>query len=249
MARLGAWSATHLRAVLVLWLIVLTVFGAFAPQVEHALAGAGWQDSTSQSVKARAMIQKDFSGLGATALQVVIVDHHGPIATDPAAQSVLTKVSALLHANRSVSAVVAPKAGVSLSADGTTGVVSAGASGDANTMVRAADALAAPLGRLSRPGISVTLTGDSALWANFNSANRSAMLRSEMLSWPVKIIETALSFDQSPFSETRPPGFHVSRGSSSGSGHLGVVEVHAHPRGCTGHGAAGLAEFPRDFRR
>ncbi len=194
MARLGAWSATHLRAVLVLWLIVLTVFGAFAPQVEHALAGAGWQDSTSQSVKARAIIQKDFSGLGATALQVVIVDRHGPIGTDPAAQSVLTKVSALLHANRSVSAVVAPKAGVSLSADGTTGVVSAGASGNANAMVRAADALAAPLGRLSRPGISVTLTGDSALWANFNSANRSAMLRSEMLSWPVTMIILVIAF-------------------------------------------------------
>ena len=77
MARLGAWSATHLRAVLLLWLVVLIVFGAFAPQVEHALAGAGWQDSNSQSVKARALIHRDFAGLGATALQVVIVDHHG----------------------------------------------------------------------------------------------------------------------------------------------------------------------------
>ena len=95
MARLGAWSATHLRVVLLLWLFVLAVFGAFAPQVEHALAGAGWQDSTSQSVQARAVIQRDFGGLGATALQVVIVDHRGPIATDAAAQSVLTKVSKL----------------------------------------------------------------------------------------------------------------------------------------------------------
>jgi len=194
MARLGAWSATHLRAVLLLWLVVLIIFGAFAPQVEHTLAGAGWQDSTSQSVKARAIIQRDFAGLGATALQVVIVDHHGPIATDAAARSVLTKVSKLLHGDPRVSTVVAPQPGVSLSRDGRTGVITAGAAADANAMVRAADALAEPLGRLSRPGISVTLTGDSALWANFNSANRSAMLRSEMLSWPVTMIILVIAF-------------------------------------------------------
>jgi len=72
--------------------------------------------------------------------------------------------------------------------------VTAGAAADANVMVRAADALAGPLGRLSRPAISVTLTGDSALWANFNSANRSAMLRSEMLSWPVTMIILVIAF-------------------------------------------------------
>ena len=40
----------------------------------------------------------------------------------------------------------------------------------------------------------MTLTGDSALWANFNTANRSAMLRSEMLSWPVTIIILVIAF-------------------------------------------------------
>ena len=61
-------------------------------------------------------------------------------------------------------------------------------------MVRAADALAGPLGQLSRPGVSVTLTGDSALWANFNTANHSAMLRSEMLSWPVTMVILVIAF-------------------------------------------------------
>jgi RND superfamily putative drug exporter len=193
MARLGTWSAT-LRAVLLIWLAVLAVFGTFAPQVEHALAGAGWQDSTSQSVRARAIIQRDFAGLGATALQVVIVDHNGPIATDSAARAVVAKVSALLRADPRVSTVVAPKPGVSLSANGRTAVVTAGAAADANAMVRAADSLAGPIGALSRPGISATLTGDSALWANFNSVNRSAMLRSEMLSWPVTLIILSIAF-------------------------------------------------------
>ena len=81
--RLGAWAAGHFRRVLIGWVLVVLVFGIFAVHVDNALAGAGWQASNSQSVAARAIIEKDFSGLGATALQVVIVDHHGPIASDP----------------------------------------------------------------------------------------------------------------------------------------------------------------------
>jgi RND superfamily putative drug exporter len=173
---------------------VLVLFGAFAPQIEHALAGAGWQDSTSQSVKARQIVQADFRGLGATALQIVVVDQRAPLATDPAAQAVVARAASLLRADPRVSIVVPPQSGVSLSANGRTGVITAGANADPNGMVRAADALAGPIHQLSRPGISVNLTGDSALWADFNAVNRSAMLRSEMLSWPVTLIILVLAF-------------------------------------------------------
>ena len=194
MARLGVWTATHLRAVLVSWALVLVLFGALAPQVQSALAGAGWQDSTSASVAARNLIQKNFAGLGASALQVVVVDRNGPLATDPAAQAVITRATQQLRADRRVSTVVPPQPGVSLSPDGRTGIITAGAAADTNAMVKSAESLAGPLGRLGSPGISVTLTGDSALWANFNSANHSAMMRSEMLSWPVTMVILVVAF-------------------------------------------------------
>jgi len=187
LARLGRWTASHFRAVLLVWLVVVGTFGVFAVRVEHALAGAGWQDSSSQSVRARNVVQRDFAGLGSTALQVVVVDHNAPIASSPAGQQVVTEVARTLRANPDVSTVTLPQPGLSLSHDGRTAVVTAGAAADPNAMVQAADALNGPLSRLARPGVSVTLTGDSALWANFNNANRSAMLRSEMLSWPVTI--------------------------------------------------------------
>jgi RND superfamily putative drug exporter len=194
LARLGAYTATHVRGVLVAWAIVLVAFGVFAPRVEHALAGAGWQDSTSQSVEARTIIDRSFGGLGATALQVVVVDHRGPLTEDPAGRAVLASVTRLLRANHAVADVVPPQPGLSLSANGRTGIVTAGAAAGPNTMVRAADQLAQPLARLGRDGITVTLTGDSALWANFNAANRSAMLRSEMLSWPVTVAILVIAF-------------------------------------------------------
>ena len=193
-ARLGAWAATHFRRVLIAWVLVLLVFGIFAVHVENALAGAGWQASNSQSVAARAIIEKDFSGLGATALQVVIVDHHGPIASDPKAQAAVVKATNVLRSDPRVSTVVPPQAGVSLSRDGRTAVITAGSAANSNKMVQAADSVQPKLAALSSSGVSVTLTGDSALWANFNTANRSAMLRSEMLSWPVTIIILVIAF-------------------------------------------------------
>jgi RND superfamily putative drug exporter len=194
LARLGCWSGTHLRVVLVGWLLVLGVFGAFAPQVESALSGAGWQDSGSQSVKARNLIAKDFHGLGSTALQVVIHDSAAALASDPAAQAAINQATRLLQADSRVSTVAAPQLGVSISKDGRTAVIQAGAKADSNAMVRAADALTGPITALSSKTISVNLTGSSALWANFNKVNLSAMLRSEFLSWPVTILVLALAF-------------------------------------------------------
>ncbi len=40
-ARLGGWSTGHFRVLLVGWLVVVGVLGAFAPRVESALSGAG----------------------------------------------------------------------------------------------------------------------------------------------------------------------------------------------------------------
>ncbi len=194
MARLGAWCATHVRTVSIGWLLVLIGLGVFAPKVESALAGAGWQDSGSQSIAARHIIQRDFAGLGSTAIQAVVVDHDGPIASDPAARRAVAGVSALLRSDPRISTVVAPQPGVSLSRDGRTGIIQAGAAADSNAMVRVVDGLQSRLQDLSSGPVSVQVTGSSALWSDFNKVNHSAMMRSEMLSWPVTLAVLALAF-------------------------------------------------------
>jgi RND superfamily putative drug exporter len=194
LTRLGAWSGSHFRIVLITWLLLLGGFGAFAPQVMSALSGAGWQDSTSSSVRARDVIAKDFSGLGSTALQVVVHSSSGQVATDKAASKVVASVTAILKADPRVSTVVSPKPGMSISKDGRTVIIQAGARADANGMVRAADDLTKPLTRLSTKTVSVNLTGSSALWSNFNKVNHSSMIKSEILSWPVTILVLVLAF-------------------------------------------------------
>ena len=194
LARIGVWSAGHVRAVLGIWLLIVVGFGAFAVKVDSALAGAGWQDSASQSVAARQIIARDFAGLGSTAIQVVVVDRNAAIADDPQARQVIARASALLRSDSRIATVVPPQRGVSLSADGRTGVIQAGAAADPNAMVRAVGDLQSGLRALATPTVSVQVTGSSALWSEFNAVNHAAMMRSEMLSWPVTLIVLVLAF-------------------------------------------------------
>ncbi|HEX4733703.1 MAG TPA: hypothetical protein VH247_04770, partial [Thermoleophilaceae bacterium] len=70
--RLGRWTATHFRAVAAAWVVVAVGLGVFAPRVETALSGAGWEATGSESVQARQLIDKNFNGLGSYGQLVVV---------------------------------------------------------------------------------------------------------------------------------------------------------------------------------
>ena len=61
-------------------------------------------------------------------------------------------------------------------------------------MVAAADDLKGPLAATAAPGVQVNLTGAAGMWSDFNEANRDAMLKSELLSWPVTMAILVLAF-------------------------------------------------------
>jgi RND superfamily putative drug exporter len=162
-------------------------------RVETALSGAGWQDSGSQSVQARALIQANFAGNSSSALMVVV---HSPTltATDPPFASAITRSGALLRADHRIASVTPPASGSTISADGHTAIITGGAAADPTAMVRAADALKGPLSRAGSTQVTVSLTGASGMWSDFNTANRNAMMRSEFLSWPVTLAILVLAF-------------------------------------------------------
>jgi putative drug exporter of the RND superfamily len=191
---LGRWAADHVRAVAIAWAVLAVALGAFAPKVESALSGAGWQANGSESVQARALIQRNFAGLSSSALMVVV--HSQQLTSrDHGFRQTVSRVEQILRANSHVRSVVPPHAATSISADGHTAVVMAGAKGDATAMVAAADQLKSKL-RAAGGGaaVSVSLTGASGMWSDFNTANRNAMLKSELFSWPVTMVILVLAF-------------------------------------------------------
>ena len=191
--RLGQYAATHFRVVVIAWLVIAVVLGFFAPRVETALSGAGWETTGSQSVQARQLIDKKFKGLSSYGLMTVLYSPTKTVGTPPF-QAAVANVERTLRADAAVSTVIPPTAGVSISRDGHTAIVQAGAARDSNAMVVAADRLKAKLSALSTAGVQVHLTGASAMWSDFNAANRSAMLKSEVISWPVTLLILLVAF-------------------------------------------------------
>ncbi|MFE5326081.1 MMPL family transporter [Embleya sp. NPDC056575] len=192
LGRLGVLAAGRLRLVAVLWLALVAGLGAFAPQVTSALAGAGWQANGSESVEVRDLAQAHFGGNASSALQVVVAADR-PV-DDPSVRAVVDRATVLLRADSRIAEVIPPQSGVTISPDGRTAILLAGARADTNDMVRAADDLKRPLAALSGGGVEVSATGASVLWSDFNKANHDAMIKSEMLSWPVTLAILVLAF-------------------------------------------------------
>ena len=191
--RLGRWTTDHLRLVAITWAVIAVALGVFAPKVETALSGAGWQANGSQSVQARQLIQRNFSGLSGSALTVVVHSRR-QTASSPAFRATVLRVEQALRQNHSVASIVPPAAGRTIAADGHTAIVTAGAKGDPTAMVAAADALKSKLAAAGADGVQVSLTGASGMWSDFNTANRTAMMKSELYSWPVTLVILTLAF-------------------------------------------------------
>ncbi len=191
--RLGRFAARQPRWVFVAWAVIAVGLGALAPKVETALSGAGWQANGSESVAVREQVDRAFAGGGAYALQVAV--HSSQLtATEPAFRATLRRSERLLAADPAVSRVIPPRPAVSISRDGHTAVIRAGAARDPNEMVAAANDLKGPLAATAADGVEVNLTGAAGMWSDFNEANKDAMLKSELLSWPVTLAILVLAF-------------------------------------------------------
>ena len=181
--RLGRWTAGHVRLVVIVWAVVAVGLGALAPKAEHALSGAGWEASGSESLAARKAIDASFAGQGGYALMVAV---HGTGNLD----TTVAEATRILESDSRVSTVAPPQ----VSQDGRTVLLSGGAAASPTEMVRAADDLKGQLADLSSGSTTVSLTGAPGMWSDFNEANKSAMMKSEVISWPVTMAILVLAF-------------------------------------------------------
>ena len=193
LGRIGRWAAAHRRAVALAWVGIAVCLGVLAPRAEHALSGGGWQADGSESVQARRLIERHFDGQGSYALQVVVSSPRHNSAS-PAFRATVDRAVGLLRRDPAVGVVRPPRAGVSIAPNGRVAVVRGGAAAGPDEMVRASSRLRSQLKDAAGPGIEVSLTGSPALWSEFNEKNKAAMLRSEVISWPITLAVLAVAF-------------------------------------------------------
>jgi RND superfamily putative drug exporter len=175
------------------WVGVAVCLGVLAPRAEHALSGGGWQADGSESVEARRLIDRHFDGQGSYALAVVVSSRTHNYGS-PAFRATIGRVEGTLRRDPAVGAVRPPRAGESIAANGRVAIVRGGAAAGTTEMVRAAGRLRDRLHAAAGPGVDVALTGSAGLWSEFNEENKTAMMRSEVISWPVTLAVLAVAF-------------------------------------------------------
>ncbi len=191
--RLGRFAASHRRGVFAVWVVIAVGLGFLAPRVETALSGAGWQANGSDSVKVREQLDKQFGGASSYALQVAV--HSSTLSSeDPAFRKTVASVEKTLAGDSAVRAVVPPQPGSTISQDGHTAIVVGTAAENPNNMVAAANDLKSKVADVAAPGVETNLTGAAGMWSDFNEANREAMMKSELFSWPVTLAILVLAF-------------------------------------------------------
>jgi RND superfamily putative drug exporter len=162
--RLGRWTAGHGRIVVIAWAVIAVGLGALAPKAEHALSGAGWEASGSESAAVREAIDASFAGQGGYALMVAV---HGTGNLD----ATVAEATRILESDSRVSTVAPPQ----VSQDGRTVLLSGGAAASPTEMVRAADDLKGQLADLSSGSSTVSISAAPGRWSEFNEANKCAM--------------------------------------------------------------------------
>ncbi len=191
--RLGRWTSDNFKVVAIIWLLIAVGLGFFAPKAEHALSGAGWEATGSESLETRQLIDQQFGGMSSSSLMVVVHSNDATFGT-PSFDATVDEAATVLKGSDDVSNVVLPSKKSWVSRDGHTAVIQAGAASDSNQMVRAADDLKEELAAIGTEGTTVSLTGASGMWSDFNQANKEAMMKSELISWPVTLLILVLAF-------------------------------------------------------
>ena len=110
LGHLGIWVTNHAKLVTITWLLAIVGLGAFAPQVEHDLSGAGWQANGSESVEARELAREHFGGNASSAIHVVVHSSGGPV-TEGEGAEILAGVTRLLEDDPRIADVVQPMPG------------------------------------------------------------------------------------------------------------------------------------------
>ena len=195
-ARLARFSARRRKTVMLVWLVATLLAAPLALTLTGALSGAGWEAQGSTSVKVRNELRRDFPQLGAEAA-VVVYRQADPVSEDAAGLEALVEdLQGAPGAADVVDPMSRPAEAGLVSPDGTTVLIPVrlDAGTDAELPV-AAERLIDHVDELSIPdGAEAEVTGEWAVWSDFNASNEAALHKAELLSGIPTVILLLVAF-------------------------------------------------------
>jgi RND superfamily putative drug exporter len=178
------------------WAFVMVAATPFAMQFEDTLSGAGWDVAGSDSQHARQLIERE---LPQTFPQnLVAVYHSDDLTADDATYADAVDASlSRVEADSEVAGIVSYfNTGNRrlVSEDGATTYAVVGLNAGEDEAANIAPDLIAALRQNPPDGMQVDVTGQAAMWADFNRVNKESMLKGELMAWPAVMIVLILAF-------------------------------------------------------
>jgi len=193
LAALGRLTFRRRRRVLALWLVVTIAAAPLAVGLLPALSGAGWDPQSTVSEDVREELRRDFPELGAEAA-VVVYQQEVPVRDDPAGlERLVGALEGAPGAERVVDPLALPPDSGLVSPDGRTALVPVPLEGEDDAdLPESAEEL---IGYVEDLDVGVAeVTGEWAVWSDFNTSNEEALHRAELLSGIPSLVLLVVAF-------------------------------------------------------
>ena len=194
LARIARFSANRRKTVMVVWLLLTLGAAPLALSLNGALSGAGWDAQGSVSQAVRDELRRDFPNVGAEAAYVVYQQ------ATPLADADLDALISALGEAPGAAGVIDPRempaeAGL-YAPDGRTVLVPVALEGATDAdLPESAGELGAFVDDLTLPdGATADVTGEWAVWSDFNQSNEEALHLAELLSGIPSILLLLVAF-------------------------------------------------------
>lgn len=180
------------RRVLLVAALVMVAAGIFGIPVAKSLSAGGFQDPTSESAQATALLSDKFAR-GDMQLVISIADDSAAGANSPAARAVGTDIAAKLKASPYVTEVSSawtvppPAAATLISKDGKTGLILAGITGGESGAQKHAKELTDQLVH-DRDGVTVRAGGEAMIYVQINGQSEKDLLMMESIAIPLSFL-------------------------------------------------------------
>ncbi|MGV0675350.1 MMPL family transporter [Mycolicibacterium fortuitum] len=180
------------RRVLVVAALVMVAAGVFGIPVAKSLSAGGFQDPTSESARATALLSDKFAR-GDMQLVISVGDDSAAGANSPAARAVGTDIAAKLKASPYVTEVSSawtvppPAAATLISKDGKTGLILAGITGGESGAQKHAKELTDQLVH-DRDGVTVRAGGEAMIYVQINGQSEKDLLMMESIAIPLSFL-------------------------------------------------------------
>ena len=196
LAAIAHFSVARKKTVMLIWLIVVLAAAPLAITLTKALSGAGWEAQGSEAQIVRDELRKNFPQLGAEAAMIVVQQEQPVSVFSKDVVALATGAATAEGSAGAMNPLEMPAESGLISQDGKTIIIPVmlSAETDADLPLSAGHIMEFVDKQTLAAGTTANVTGEWAMWEDFNKENESALHKAELLSGLPTLILLFIAF-------------------------------------------------------